>query len=329
MKIIFIGTPEFGAIILEGLIKANFEPVLVITTPDKPVGRKQIITPPPVKLLAEKYEIPILQPEKLQVISYKLQEIKPDLIIVAAYGQIIPRDILDIPKYGCLNIHPSLLPKHRGASPIQYAILNGDKKTGVTIMLMDEKMDHGPILAKREWEIPNPKSQITNKSQILNSKITYEELHNKLADLGAKLLIETIPKWINKEIKPTSQDDSRATYTKIIKKEDGKIDWKKPAEEIERKIRAFDPWPGAFTRFKIKDLRFTTFKILKADVLEQTKNGPFGEPGKTFLAPDDKIAVQTGKDFLIIEKLQQEGKKPMTSEEFLRGHLDFIGKILI
>jgi len=281
-KIVFFGTPEFGTIILEGLIKANYKPFLVITAPDKPVGRKQILTPPPVKSLIMEHEawnIPILQPEKLDS-SFKFQVsgLKPDLIVVAAYGQILPQEILEIPKYGCLNVHPSLLPKYRGPSPIQYTILNGDKETGLTIILMDEKIDHGPILAKREWEI-------------LNSKITYEELHNKLADLGAKLLVETIPKWIKGEIKPAPQDETRATYTKILKKEDGKIDWEKSAEEIERQVRAFTPWPGTYTIYKGKRL-----KILEAE---------------------------TSNNQLIIKEVQLEGKKAMNFEEFLMGHPDY------
>ncbi len=310
MKIIFIGTPEFGVIILEELIKANFKPVLVVTAPDKPVGRKKITTPPPVKTSAQKYKIPIVQPEKICDSQSEISNLKPDLIVVAAYGQILPKEILEIPEYGCLNVHPSLLPRWRGSSPIQYTILNGDKETGVTIILMTEKVDQGDIIAISKFQITNP-------------RITYLKLHNILAGKGANLLLEVIPKWIKGKIKPFPQDETKATYTKILKKEDGKIDWKKPAEYIERQIRAFQPWPGAFTFLKLKNL-----KILDADVLKQTKNGPFGPPGKTYLAPNDKIAAQTGKDFLIIEKLQLEGKKPMSSEEFLRGHLKFIGLAL-
>lgn len=310
LKIIFMGTPEFGAIILEELIKGGYPPVLVITAPDKPVGRKQIITPPPVKISAQKYNIPVLQPEKILNLKSEILNLNPDLIIVAAYGQILPKEILEIPKYGCLNVHPSLLPRWRGASPIQYTILNGDKETGITIILMTEKVDKGDIIAISKFQITNP-------------KITCPELLKELANLGAKLLVKTIPKLVKNEIKPKPQNGLKATYSKILKKKDGKIDWKKPAEYIERQIRTFYPWPGSFCFLDEKQI-----KILKADVLKQTKNGPFGSPGKTFLAPNDKIAVQTGKDFLVIEKLQFEGKKPMSSEEFLRGHLKFIGKIL-
>jgi len=262
-KIIFLGTPEFGATILEGLIKNNHKPCLVITATDKPVGRKQILTPPPAKIIAEKYNIPIIQPEK--VLSCKLQatRIKPDLIIMAAYGEIIPKEFLEIPKYGCLNIHPSLLPKYRGPSPIQTVILNGDRETGTTIILIDEKMDHGPVIANRQLSITD-------------CEITTDELSKKLAALSIDLLIKIVPKWINGEIKAKPQDESKATYTKIIKKEDGKINWKKSAEEIERQIRAFYPWPGTFTFWRNKRI-----KILEA------------ETSKT--VPENKLAIKCGK----------------------------------
>ncbi len=225
-KIVFIGTPEFGAIILDRLCQNEYKPVLVITAPDKPVGRKQVITSSPVKITAQKYKIPVAQPENIQNLKSEIKKLKPDLAIVAAYSQIIPKDILDIPKFGFLNVHPSLLPKYRGPSPIQYAILNGDKETGVTIMLMNEKVDSGKIIS-------------TSKLSIKDEKITSEQLTEKTADSGAKLLLNTIPKWINSEIKPIPQDEKKATYTKILRKEDGKVDWQKSAKEIERKVRAF------------------------------------------------------------------------------------------
>ena len=282
-KIIFIGTPEFGAIILEKLCQENLKPILVITAPDKPVGRKQIITSPPVKVMAQKYKISILQAEKILDTKHKIQNTNPDLIVVAAYGQILSKKILEIPKYGCLNVHPSLLPKYRGATPVQFAILNDDKEIGVTIMLTDEKMDHGDIVA-------------SSKFKIQNSKITYEELLKELAELGAKLLIETIPKWLKGEIKLRPQNESEATYTKILKRKDGKIDWQKSVEEIERQIRAFNPWPGTYTIYNEKIL-----KILKAEVLN-------------------------GK--LIIKEVQLEGKKLMSFKDFLNGYPNFINAIL-
>jgi methionyl-tRNA formyltransferase len=315
MKFIFIGTPEFGAIILKELVKANFVPVLVVTETDKPVGRKKIITPPLVKVAAQNLGILVAQPEKIKDYQEEIKKIQPDLIIVAAYGQIIPKEILDIPKFGCLNVHPSLLPKYRGSTPIQFAILNGDEETGVSIMLLDEKMDHGPIVKSSNFKIQNP-------------KVSYQELHNQLTILGVKLLIEIIPQWLNKEIQAVPQDETKVTYTKILKKDDGRIDWTKPAEAIERQIRAFDPWPTSFAlcgenKFSIKSL-----KIWRAGVQKQTGVGPFGQPGKTYMATNEKIAVQTGKDFLIIEELQPESGKRMPVKDFLAGHSDFIGTML-
>jgi methionyl-tRNA formyltransferase len=315
MNFIFIGTPEFGANILKNLIKEGFKPSLVITGPDKPVGRKKEIIPPPVKIIAEKNNIKTLQPERIESCFEKIKEINPDLIITASYGQLIPKDILEIPEKGCLNVHPSLLPKYRGSSPVQSSILNGEKETGVSIMLMDERMDQGKIISSLKVKIPE------------NS--TTKSLKQDLSEIGAKLLIKTIPEWIKGKINPLPQDNSKATYTKKIKKEDGKINWHEEAKSIERKIRAFYPWPGALTKAKIKkNSDEKKIKILKSTVMEQTDICPTGAIGKTFLAPNDKIAVQAGKDFLIIEEFQIEGKKPTTSQDFLKGNSDFIGTIL-
>jgi len=310
LNIIFIGTPEFGAIILEGLIKSNYKPFLVITAPDKPIGRKQTLTPPPVKVSAQNYNIAVAQPEKIKDWKEEIKKLKPDLIILASYGQIIPKEILDAPRYGCLNIHPSLLPKYRGASPIQYAILNGDEKTGVTIMRMSEKLDAGPILANSEWQIAN--------------RITYKELHDKLAEMGAELLIENLPKLFSGQLSPQPQDDLKATYTKILTKEDGKIDWQKPAVEIERKIRALNPWPGTFCQWQTVNKR-QILKILEADVFNFNDEK---KPGQVFLFGKEKLTVKTGKNYLIIQKLQLEGGKPLSYQDFLRGHKEIIGTIL-
>ncbi len=303
MKIVFIGTPEFGAIVLERLIKRGHKPFLVITEPDKPVGRKQILTPPPVKVLAGNYHIPVVQPEKLKNWEEEIRKIKPALIIVAAYGHIIPKEILEIPKYRCLNVHPSLLPKYRGPSPIQYAILNGDEKTGVTIMRLSEKMDAGPIIIQKEVKI--------------DEKETFKKLHDKLAEIGAELLIQTIPKLFAGTISSQEQNEQKATYTKILTKDDGKIDWQKPAKDIEGQIGALNPEPGVFTEYKDKVL-----KILEADFLSNQTDKQVGE---VFLTEDKKLAVQGGKNCLILEKLQLEGGKPVSAEDFLRGHQDFIG----
>lgn len=309
-KIVFFGNPEFGAIILENIIKGGQKPKLVVTYPDKPVGRKQILTPTPVKIIAKKYKIPVEQPNDLKEIKGKLKKLKPDLIIIAAYGRILPKEILDIPKGGCLNIHPSLLPKYRGPSPVQFTILEGEEKTGVTIILTTEEMDKGPILASLEFKIRNP-------------KITHLELEKELADFGAKLLLKTVPMWLEDKISPEEQDEAKKTYTKIIKKSEGRINWKEPAEKIERKIRAFNPWPSAYCKVDGK-----TLKIWKAFVTKQTPISPKGKIGKTYLATNDKIAVQCGKNFLTIEELQFEGKRRMKTEDFLKGNIDFIGTTL-
>ena len=277
MKIIFMGTPAFGAIVLEGLIKSGHKPFLVVTEPDKPVGRKQIVTPPPVKVLAEKYHIPVVQPEKISDCAAEIERLKPSLIIIASFGQIIPENILKTPPYGCLNVHPSLLPKYRGPSPIQSAILNGDKKTGATIIRISEKLDAGPILLQKETEI--------------DPKETFESLHDKLAEIGTKLLLEVLPKIPKGQAPYQPQEETEATYTKILKKEDGEIDWKKPSGVIERQIRAFNPWPGAYTVYQGKRL-----KVLKAEVSNSK---------------------------LEIKEVQLEGKKPMSFKNFLRGHSDF------
>ncbi|MFA5355602.1 MAG: methionyl-tRNA formyltransferase [Candidatus Paceibacterota bacterium] len=304
LKTIFMGTPEFGAVILRGLIENGLRPDFVVTAPDKPVGREQIQTPPPVKTVAQENGILVLQPEKLKEIIQKTKESEPDLIIVAAYGKLIPKEIIDIPKYGILNAHPSLLPKYRGSAPIQSVILNGDETTGTTIMLIGEKLDSGPILSQKEIEVER--------------RETYKTLHDKLSVLSRDLLILTIPEWISGKIKGQKQDEGKATYCKEIKKEDGEINWQDSALKIDRKIRAFDPWPGAFTSWKGKII-----KILKARayVSPQGKGYPVG---KVLIVPQNEIGIQCGKDYLAIEELQLEGKTPVKSEDFIRGHEDFL-----
>ncbi len=314
MKIIFVGTGEFGAKILEKLAFSQFKPFLVITNVDKVAGRKKILTPPPVKIVAKKLNIPFWQTEKIKNLTFEIKKLKPDLILVASFGQILPKEILEIPKHGCLNIHPSLLPRWRGPSPIQYTILNGDEKTGVTIIKMTEKIDAGPIVAQKELSFYTKKED-------------YLTLHQKLSILSANLLLETLPKWIKGEILPRPQDEKKATYSKLLKKEDGKINWQNTAEQIERKVRAFNPWPGVFTFWEILKNTFVRIKVLKARVYKfpLEKSYPIG---KVLVVPQNEIGVQCKKDFLVIEKLQMEGKKETFAEDFLRGHPDFIGTIL-
>ena len=313
IRILFFGTPKFGDAVLNGLIENNYKPVSVIANPDKAVGRSKELTSPPTKILAQKYNIPVFQPVKLKDSSViqKIKDISPDLIVVAAYGKIIPKEILDIPKYGSLNVHASILPRWRGASPIQFAILNGDKNTGVTIMLMDEEMDHGPILTQKEIKI--------------SAKETVASLHDKLADLGTKLLLKTIPDWISGKIKPAKQEENETTYTKILTKEDGKIIWAKNAEDIERQIRAFSNWPTSFCFWK-KNKELLRIKILEANFNNQNKNEL--AYGKVFLTENKELAVNCGEGYLVIKILQLEGKKAMSQEEFLKGNPDVIGTVL-
>jgi len=310
LKIIFIGTPEFGANVFRKLIEKDLRPILAITASDKPTGRRKTITSSPVKIAAKEYNIPVLQVENISNLKSKVLTFNPDLIVVAGCSKIIPKEILEIPRYGCLNIHPSLLPKYRGCSPIQYAILNNEKETGVTIILMNEKLDQGPIIAASEYKI-------------YNKKLTSKELEKKLTELGAELLIKIIPQWTEGKIKPQPQNENQATYTKILTTKNGFIDWNKSAQEIERHVRAFCDSPGAFCKTNQKII-----KIWKVSINNKTENGPKGIPGKTYLAPDNKIAVQCGKDYLIMEEFQFEGKKRVKSEDFLKGNINFIGKIL-
>ncbi len=323
-KVIFFGTPEFASLILERLAKSEFKPLLAVTAPDKPAGRRQVLSPSPVKKTALKHKINLLQPAFLTNnpdIINQLSSFKPDLFILAAYGLILPKEILGIPKHGSLNIHPSLLPKYRGASPIQEAILNGDKKTGISIILMDEKIDHGPIISDSRF-------------QISDLKITSPILSDKLANLGGQLLIETLPKWLAGKIKPVPQDHSKAIFTKKITKEDGKIDWRKSADEIERMVRAYQPWPGAFTTIKLglSNLNSKKLKIIKSEVLD-IKHGK--KPGAIFLRENlppsgggKELGVTCQKNVLILKQIQLEGKEPTTGQSFLNGYPEITKAVL-
>lgn len=299
--IVFFGTPEFAVPILEKLAGSPYRPTLVITQADKPAGRKQELTPPPVKVAAGKLAIPIVQQATRKELIDILRSDSPVLFVVVAYGKILPKEVLGIPKYGTLNVHPSLLPKWRGPSPIQYAILNGDAETGVSIMLLDEEMDHGPILEVR-------RSKIVDRD-------TTGTLSARLAEISGNLLLETIPRWLAGGITPQKQDHAQATYSKIIAKEDGRIDWQESAREIERMLRAFTPWPGIYTTWNGKRI-----KILAA-YTRDTKEA--GESGKVAQAGNE-IAIETGKGTLLVTRLQPEGKMPMHADEFLRGYPDFI-----
>ncbi len=273
-----MGTAELACPSLQAV--AN-RVVAVVTQPDRPKGRHLAISPPPVKIVAQKLGLPVMQPVKVRDIIEDIRALRPDLIVVVAYGQILPKAILEIPPRGCINVHASLLPRWRGASPIQHAILAGDRQTGVTTMFMNERMDAGDIILQRAEPIrPND---------------TAGSLHDRLAALGAELLVETLAS----DFPRRPQDESQATYARKLTKEDGRIDWTKPATEIERQIRAMNPWPGAFTT-----LGQTPVKIWKAEL------APAPGPG----------VYPTGDGFLRILELQPAGGKPMSFEAFARGH---------
>jgi len=316
INILFFGTGEFAVPILKNLIDNNYKIVSVVTQPDKPVGREQILTPTPIKKYTKKYGIKIQQPANLKTFDFGLLTF--DLIIAADYGKIIPKTLLESAEYGALNVHPSLLPKYRGPSPIQTAILNGDKETGVSIMLMDEKMDHGAILAQEKISLEDEHFQL--------NKITTSALVDKASIIGANLLIKIIPLWINEEITPIPKDEKKSTYTKIIEKKDGKIDWNKSAIEIERQIRAYSPKIYCFS-FLPNGKRI---KIIETAIYFPPCQGRIkgGMPGTIIKTENKKMAVKCGHGYLEIKKIQMEGKKETTSENFLNGYADFIGKIL-
>src|SRR5215831_6941620 len=295
LRIIFMGTADLSCASLEKLDQdKNVSVLAVVTQPDKPKGRDLKLTPSPVKILAQQLNLPVFQPLKArdeQFIS-QLRALAPDLIVVIAYGQILPETVLDLPKHGCINVHTSLLPKYRGAAPIQWAIANGDAETGATVMKMDAGLDTGPILSMRRTPIlPADDSQI---------------LHDRLAQLGAELLIETIPDYVAGKIQPQSQPAEGWTYAAKIKKEDGQIDWSQPAQKIWNRLRAFTPWPGAYT-FLNSEPKLHLLKIWKADIVE--KNGPHGE---ILSADKTGVVVACGEKALRILELQREGGKRLT-----------------
>lgn len=308
IKTIFIGTPDFGLPALKNLIKDDlFDVQLVITQPDKKVGRKQMLTPPPIKVEAQNNNIPVSQPEKISEIKEEIKKLNPDIVIVIAYGQIIPEDILNMPKYGCINVHGSLLPKYRGASCVNAPILNGDKESGVTIMKMDAKLDTGPILAQ-------------NKIQLAPDE-TAGSLYEKLSNLGANFLLSTLKDYISGKIEPKTQDDNTSSYVKELCKKDGEIDWNKSALEIERLVRGMNPWPGAHAQIQNEKLKIKNIKIL--EIKNETLKINKYKPGEFFVY-DKKLAVQCGKDSLIIKTIQPGGRKQISGEDFLKGYSSLI-----
>jgi len=290
-----MGSPDFSLSTLQALHE-NYTVVGVVTQPDRIAGRGRELKPPPVKSLALKLGIPIIQPENLREpgAMEQLRAWSPDVIVVAAFGQILKQDVLDLPNFGCINVHASLLPRWRGAAPINAAILHGDEETGVTIMKMDVGLDTGPILSQRAVRIQPDE--------------TAGSLFEKLSKLGADLLLDTLPKYLSGEIEPRPQPDEGATYASMMKKEDGLLDFSLPAKELERKVRAFNPWPGTYFEWDGNLLKVHRASIGVGKMREGERGVYLGLP-----------AVGTSENFLVLGEVQPAGKKPMPGKAFLAG----------
>jgi len=305
-RIIFAGTSEFGIPTLEKL-KAQHELVLIITQPDKPSGRNKILSPSPVKLWAIKNNVPLEQPEKIKDLQLRIAAVEADIMVVAAYGQIIPAEVLSIPKHGSINIHGSVLPQYRGASPIQTTLLNNDFTAGVTILQMDEKMDHGPVLGI--------------KTITLNGDETFPELYKTLSILSVNLVLDVLNKIFDGTIQPQIQNHNEATFTKLLTREDGKIDWSsKTVAEIDAQIRALNPEPGTWTMLKGK-----VVKILEA---KKATDNKIELPGKIYVL-NGEIAVKCLDGSLILKKVKPEGKNEMSGKDYLNGLQSLSDKIFI
>jgi methionyl-tRNA formyltransferase len=303
LRIVFMGTPAFALPALDALVGGRERVVGVVTQPDRPRGRRLGLRPSPVKEFCLRHGLPVLQPKSLKD-ARALDDLgrwEPDLIVVAAYGKILPRPVLDLPRHGCVNAHASLLPKYRGAAPIQWAILRGETRTGVTIMRMNERMDAGDILLTKTVEVGPDE--------------TAKTLHDRLARLAAEALLEAIALLKRGELRPTPQRESEATFAPAIRKEDGRIDWTRPAADIERMVRAFDPWPSAYTSVERKHL-----KIVRARVADAAVSPASASPGQVLRAGPKELLVSTGEGVLGVLEVQLEGKRRLPVADFLKGH---------
>lgn len=310
MRVIFMGTPEFAVPSLEHLVLDQYQVAAVYTQPDKPAGRGRTLVSSPVKRAALARELPVAQPvgfKKAEAVA-QLADLHPDVIVVAAFGQILPQAVLDIPAYGCVNIHPSLLPRFRGVSPVTAAILAGDEFTGVSIMLLDKGVDTGPVLTRAQ--IP------------ISSLDTTGSLTAKLSLIAAHLLLEVLPRWVRGEITPRPQDEAGATYSGLLSKGEGEIDWRLSAIDIWRRVRAFQPWPGCYTRWQGRQL-----KIIEAVSLSGERGLEVGQ-AVALNKEGAAVGVGTGDGVLGILRVQLEGKRVMSAAEFLRGQRQLIGAIL-
>jgi methionyl-tRNA formyltransferase len=300
MRVIFMGTPSLAVPILRAIHKSNHEVIGVVTQPDRPRGRGRKVGISSVKEQAMGLRLPVMQPEttKDEVFIAEVKRMSPDLIVVAAYGRILTKDLLDIPRLGCINVHASLLPKYRGAAPIQWAITNGERRTGITIIKMDEGMDTGDILLAQEVKI--------------GADDTAQSLHDTLAQVGANLIIKAMDQLNRGTLRPIPQDHREATYAPPLKKEDGLIDWSQDAHDILNRIRKFNPLPEAFTYLKRLRLKILSAKIITAEVRERA--------GKVVQSGSDGVKVATGKGYLLIKEVQLEGRRRMSIHEFLIGN---------
>lgn len=311
MKIIFMGTPDFAAGALEALVCAGHEIILAVTQPDKPKGRSSELIPPPVKVCALEHGIPVFQPRRIKTPEAveELRRYRADVYIVAAFGQILSQEILDIPPYGCLNIHASLLPRYRGSSPIQHVILDGEERTGITIMQMDAGIDTGDMLYKKEIPIQDTDN--------------YETLHDKLMALGGQAIVEALPLLEQGKLVPEKQRDDLSCHAPLIEKAMGEIDFSQTAVAIDRKIRGMTPWPSAFTSYRGKQL-----KIWRAEPDESVNSDCANTPGEILKTDKNSVTVAAGKGVLRIFEFQLEGKKRMTAHDFLLGVKMQPGEIL-
>ncbi len=308
MRVVFMGTPAFAVPVLDALLDGGHDVVGVYTQPDRGAGRGRPVVPSPVKSRALERGLTVFQPASLRrdaAARAQMAELKPDVIVVAAYGLFLPAETLELPPLGCLNVHPSLLPRHRGPSPVPSAILAGDQDTGVTLIRLDHGMDSGPIIAQQSTPVEEAE--------------TAGALTDRLFRVGADLLLETLPGWASGEVRPRPQDESRATVSRLLKREDGEIDWSRPAIEIWRQVRAMQPWPGTFTTWKGRSLKIIEARPTDAAVTAGRA------PGLVVASDGSSIGVATADGVLKIERLQMEGRRPVAADEFLRGYHDFLG----
>ena len=314
MRAVFMGTPEIAAEVLKSVLNSKHEVIAVVTQPDKPKGRGHEMAFPPVKEVALEAGIPVLQPQRARDEAFveELKVLNPDIILVAAYGKLLPKVILDMPKFGCINVHASLLPKYRGASPIQWAVLNGDEKSGVTIMHMAETMDTGDIIMTEEV--------------VLAKDETAGSLHDKLAEIGGPLLISAMDALETGRAPRIRQNEEEATHVKMLDKTMGDLDFSKPAVQLERWIRGLNPWPTAYTKLNGKMLKLWKAEVVPAEELGKTSKN--FEPGAIIAVAKDSFDILTGNGVLRMKELQLEGKRKMTTEEFLRGFSLEAGTIL-